>query len=36
MTLLRAGARSDVADDWGDTPLSIAQKKGLKEVLALM
>ena len=34
--LLRAGARHDVADDWGDSPYSIAQKKGLASVLALM
>lgn len=36
LLLLRAGARADVADDWGDTPLSIAQKQGMKEALALM
>ena len=34
--LLRAGARADIADDWGDTPLSIAEKKGMGTVLALM
>jgi hypothetical protein len=34
--LLRASARADVTDDWGDSPLSIAQKKGLGSVLALM
>ena len=34
--LLRAGARADIADDWGDTPLSIAEKKGMDTVLALM
>ena len=37
MLLLRSGSRSsDVADAWGDTPRSIAQKKGLQKVLALM
>ena len=36
MLLLRAGARSDVKDDWGDTPLSIAQKKEMKQVIAIM
>ena len=35
--LLKAGSRSaDIADAWGDTPRSIAKKKGLKKVLALM
>ncbi len=34
--LLKAGGRPDVKDDWGDTPLAIAQKKGLKNALALM
>ena len=35
--LLKAGSRSaDIADAWGDTPRSIAEKKGLKKVLALM
>ena len=34
--LLQAGARPDVEDDWGDTPLSIAQEKGLAKALALM
>jgi len=34
--LLRAGAHTDVTDAWGDSPLSIAQKKGMAEVLALM
>ena len=34
--LLRAGARADIADDWGDTPLSIAEKNGMDTVLALM
>ena len=37
MLLLKAGSRSaDIADAWGDTPRSIAKKKGLKKVLALM
>ena len=34
--LLQAGARADVKDDRGDTPLSVAQKKGLEKALALM
>ena len=34
--LLQAGARHDVEDDWGDTPLAIAQKHGLEKVLAFM
>ena len=33
---VRAGAAADVADAWGDTPRSIAQKKGMESVLALM
>ena len=36
LLLLGAGARHDVADDWGDSPYSIAQKKGLASLLALM
>ena len=36
LLLLGAGARHDVVDDWGDSPYSIAQKKGLASVLALM
>ena len=31
MVLLQAGAPSDVEDDYGDTPLTIAQEKGLQE-----
>ena len=34
--LLQAGARPNVVDAWGDTPLSIAQRKGLAKALALM
>ena len=34
--LLQAGARPDVKDDWGDSPLTIAQEKGLEKALALM
>ena len=34
--LLRAGARADVVDRFGDTPKSLAQQKGLEDVLALM
>ena len=34
--LLSSGADSDVKDDWGDTPRSIAQKNGLHRVLAAM
>ena len=29
LLLLHAGTRADVKDDWGDTPLSIAQRKGM-------
>ena len=36
MLLLRAGARADVMDRFGDTPKSLAQQKGLEDVLALM
>ena len=36
LLLLSAGARADVKDDWGDSPLSIAQQKGMSTVLALM
>ena len=36
LLLLHAGARADVKDDWGDTPLSIAQNKGMDKVLAKM
>ena len=36
LLLLQAGARHDVEDDWGDTPLTIAQKRGLDKVLAFM
>ena len=36
LQLLRAGAHADVQDDWGDTPRSIAEKKGMSNVLALM
>ena len=34
--LLQAGAQADVCDDWGDTPLSIAKKKGMHDVVQLM
>ena len=36
LLLLHAGARHDVRDKWGDSPYSIAQKKELANVLALM
>ena len=36
MLLLRNGARADVKDDWGETPKSIAKKKNMKAVLAMM
>ena len=34
--LLRAGAHADAMDRFGDTPKSLAQQKGLEDVLALM
>ena len=34
--LIQAGARTDVVDAWGETPLSLAQEKGLAKALALM
>ena len=36
LLLLRFGAAVDVEDDWGDTPRSIAQAKGMDRVLAMM
>ena len=36
LLLLRNGARADVKDKWGDTPRSIAKKKKMKAVLAMM
>ena len=36
MLLLRYGAAADVRDDWGDTPRSTAQAKGMDRVLAMM
>jgi len=36
LLLLQSGARADVTDDWGGSPLSIAQKKSMGRVLALM
>ena len=36
LLLLRNGARADVKDKWGDTPKSIAMKKEMKAVLAMM
>ena len=36
LLLLQAGALADVEDDWGNTPRTVAQKKGLTKVIALM
>ena len=36
LLLLRHGARADVVDDWGDSPLSVSKKKGMEKVLAMM
>ena len=36
LLLLRAGAKPDVEDAWGDTPRKIAEKNMMGGVLALM
>ena len=36
LLLLHYGAAADVQDDWGDTPRSTAQAKGMHRVLAMM
>ena len=36
LLLLRAGAKPDVEDAWGDSPRKIAEKNMMEEVLTLM